>query len=56
VALFAVGVMDLRVMALVTVAITAERLTPRPKVAALAIGLLLLAAGGIAIARVMGVV
>jgi len=51
VALFAVGVMDLRAMALVTAAITVERFAPLPKVAAVAIGLLLLAAGGLGIAR-----
>jgi predicted metal-binding membrane protein len=52
VALFAVGVMDLGAMALVTAAITVERLVPRPRAAALAAGILLLAAGGVAIARV----
>ena len=55
-ALFAMGVMSLQTMALVTVAITAERFLPRPKLAAAAAGLLLLAAGGIAIARVAGIV
>jgi len=54
-ALFAMGVMSLPAMALVTVAITAERLSPRPKPAAAAAGLLLVAAGGIAIARVTGI-
>jgi predicted metal-binding membrane protein len=54
VALFALGVMDLRAMAIVAAAITAERLLPRPRIAAVAAGLLLLAAGGIAIGRVMG--
>jgi predicted metal-binding membrane protein len=51
VALFAAGVMDLRAMALVTAAITVERFAPRPKVAAVATGLLLLAAGGLAIGK-----
>ena len=43
--LLVTGVMDLRVMALVTAAITAERLAPWPARIARATGMLLVAAG-----------
>jgi predicted metal-binding membrane protein len=45
------GVMDLRVMALVTAAITAERLAPWPARVARATGLLLVALGVVEVAR-----
>jgi len=45
------GVMDLRVMAAVTLAITVERVAPRPKRFARASGLLVVASGLVAIAR-----
>jgi len=54
VALFAVGVMDLRAMALVTVAITAERFAPRPEIAAATSGVLLIAAGCFSAVRNFG--
>ena len=43
--------MDLGAMALVTVSITAERLSPRPERVAQAAGVVILAAGALAIAR-----
>lgn len=45
------GLMDLGAMALVTVSITAERLSPRPERVAQAAGVVILAAGALAIAR-----
>ena len=51
-ALVVLGVMDLRVMALVTAAITAERVSPWPRRVARATGLALVAAGVLWIARV----
>jgi predicted metal-binding membrane protein len=44
------GVMDLRAMAIVACAITAERLAPWPRVVARAIGVCMLVIGGVAIA------
>lgn len=52
--LLVVGVMDLRAMAAVTAAITAERLAPSGAQAARAIGLLVVGAGLILIARAAG--
>jgi predicted metal-binding membrane protein len=49
--LIVVGVMDLAAMAVVTAAITAERLAARPERAARAAGILVLAAGAVAILR-----
>jgi predicted metal-binding membrane protein len=49
------GVMDLRLMAVVTVAITAERLAPNGHQVARAIGWLVVAAGLFLIARAVGV-
>ena len=43
--LLVIGVMDLRVMAFVTAAITAERLAPRPAPVARATAILLIVAG-----------
>jgi predicted metal-binding membrane protein len=54
VALLVTGVMDLRAMALVTAAITAERLVPKPDRVARATGLLLVATGGLEIVRSLG--
>ncbi len=54
VGLLVTGVMDLRAMALVTAAITAERLVPRPERVARATGLLLVATGGLEIVRSLG--
>jgi predicted metal-binding membrane protein len=53
-ALVVVGVMNLVVMAIVTVAITAERLAPNPERAARAAGVLVLLAGAFAIVRFLG--
>jgi predicted metal-binding membrane protein len=50
-ALLVAGVMDLRVMALVTAAITVERLAPSPVRVARATGVLLVAAGAFEVAR-----
>ncbi len=50
-ALFVVGVMDLRAMVLIAAAITLERLAPRPRLYARAAGLAILAIGVVAIAR-----
>jgi predicted metal-binding membrane protein len=49
--LLVIGVMDLVAMLIVTVAITAERLAPRPERAAQAAGVVVVAAGAIVIAR-----
>ena len=54
VALLVAGVMDLRAMALLTVAITAERLAPKPALVARAAGLLVAATGALEIARALG--
>lgn len=54
--LLAVGVMDLRAMALVTVAITAERVAPSGNRVARAIGAAIIVAGVIVLARVAGLV
>ncbi len=54
VALLVTGVMDLRAMALVTAAISAERLVPKPDRVARATGLLLVATGGLEIVRSLG--
>jgi predicted metal-binding membrane protein len=48
------GVMDVGVMALVTVAIATERYSPHPTLAARAIGVLAIAAGAIGLARAFG--
>ena len=56
VALLVTGVMDLRVMALLTAAITAERLLPKPDRVARATGLLVVATGALEIARSLGAV
>jgi len=53
-ALVVVGVMNLVVMAVVTVAITAERLAPHPEHAARTAGILVLLAGAFAIVRSLG--
>ncbi len=47
----ALGVMDLRVMAVVTAAITVERLAPAGERAARRIGMIAIAAGVVLIAR-----
>ena len=52
--LFAVGVMDLRAMAVVTAAITLERLAPAGERAARAVGAVVMAAGLLLIARAGG--
>jgi len=52
--LLVLGVMDLRAMALVTAAITAERLAPRGEVVARALGLLAVAGGALLVARAVG--
>jgi len=49
--LLVIGVMDLRVMAFVTAAITGERLAPRPEPVARATGIVVIAAGMFLIAR-----
>jgi predicted metal-binding membrane protein len=54
--LFVLGVMDLRAMAVVTAAITAERLLPAGERVARAIGVVVLGAGLVLIARVGGLV
>ena len=51
--LLVIGVMDLRVMAIVSVAITIERLLPRPKFAVRAAGILMLIAGAVLILRAL---
>ena len=48
------GVMDVALMALVAVAITAERLSPNPRLMARAIGVLVMAAGAVRMARALG--
>jgi predicted metal-binding membrane protein len=53
--LLALGVMDLRAMAIVTVAITAERLAPAGGRVARALGVVVLAAGVLMIVRAAGV-
>ncbi len=53
--LLATGVMDLGAMAIITVAITVERLSPRPQYAARAAGVGIIAAGTLVIARALGV-
>ena len=52
--LLVVGVMDLRAMALVTAAITAERLAPPASASRKATGLVVIGAGLILIARAAG--
>jgi predicted metal-binding membrane protein len=52
--LLVAGVMDLRVMAIVTAAITAERLAPAGERVARALGVVALAAGSLLIARARG--
>jgi predicted metal-binding membrane protein len=52
--LLVAGVMDLRVMAVVTAAITLERLVPWPALAARAAGVLAVAAGVFAVGRALG--
>jgi predicted metal-binding membrane protein len=51
VALLAIGVMDLRAMALVTAAITAERLAPRGELVARVLGIVFVGLGSLLIAR-----
>ena len=53
--LLAVGVMDLRVMAAVTAAVTLERLAPSGERVARAIGVAGVVAGLVVIARAVGV-
>jgi predicted metal-binding membrane protein len=53
--LLVVGVMDLRAMAVITAAITAERLAPAGAPVARAIGFLVVGAGLILIAQAVGV-
>ncbi len=53
--LLAIGVMDLRAMALVTAAITVERLAPRGQQVARAVGAVLVGAGLFSIARAAGI-
>jgi predicted metal-binding membrane protein len=53
--LLVMGVMDLRVMALVTTAITAERLAPSGPRVARAIGVMVLGGGMLLLARAAGV-
>jgi predicted metal-binding membrane protein len=53
--LLVVGVMDVGAMALVATAITAERFAPKPAYVARTSGMLLVAAGLLAIARVAGI-
>ena len=52
--LLAIGVMDLRAMALVAAAITAERLAPAPERVAQAVGAVIIVAGFLLIARAAG--
>jgi predicted metal-binding membrane protein len=52
--LLSLGVMDLRVMAVVTAAITAERLAPAGARVARAIGVVGIVAGTLLIARAVG--
>jgi predicted metal-binding membrane protein len=52
--LLAIGVMDLRAMAVVAAAITAERLAPAGVLVARAIGVVVIAAGALLIARAIG--
>ena len=52
--LLVVGVMDLRAMAVVAIATTAERLVPSGDRVAHAIGIMALAAGTFAVARATG--
>ena len=52
--LLVIGVMDLRAMAVVTAAITGERLAPAGERVARAIGALVVAAGLLLIARAAG--
>jgi predicted metal-binding membrane protein len=54
--LFVLGVMDLRAMAVVTAAITAERLLPAGERVGRAIGAIVLGAGLVLIARADGLV
>jgi predicted metal-binding membrane protein len=56
VTLLVIGVMDLRAMAIVTVAITAERLAPAGERVARAIGAVCAAAGVVLLARAAGLV
>ena len=53
--LLVIGVMDLRAMAIVTAAITAERLAPNGEGVARAIGALTIGAGAILVARASGI-
>jgi predicted metal-binding membrane protein len=53
--LLVIGVMDLRTMAVVTVAVTAERLAPAGEHVARAIGAAIIAAGLFLIARAAGI-
>ena len=52
--LIVIGVMDLRIMAVVAAAITLERLAPRPYLVGRATGVVAIAAGAFAIARALG--
>jgi predicted metal-binding membrane protein len=53
--LLVVGIMDLRAMAVVTAAITVERLAPAPQRVARAVGALVVAAGMLLVARGAGI-
>ncbi len=53
--LFVVGVMDLRAMAAVALAITVERLAPRPRLVARAAGFVVLTVGAMVLARALRV-
>jgi predicted metal-binding membrane protein len=55
IALLVINVMDLRTMALVTAAITIERLAPRPVLAARIIGGMLIVAGAVSLVRAISV-
>jgi predicted metal-binding membrane protein len=54
VVLLALGVMDVRVMAAVTAAVTAERLAPRGAAVARAVGVIVVATGLVQLARAAG--
>ena len=52
--LLAIGVMNLAAMALLGIAITIERLVPRPERIARAAGVIMIVAGGVVIAQALG--
>jgi predicted metal-binding membrane protein len=50
------GMMNLALMAIIAAAITIERLAPRPQLFAQAAGIMIIVAGALGIARVLGVI